>query len=412
MSDDSLLTELLAKPIGPATPARTVAGGDFTNKIEVTRDQLTATICDQAGLVNEGRALRYIEDEGQDPGKWEVSSWYKVEYGPKDPVFDANGEPILDDAGEVVTASRMESVKFTFKRKQILAPLEIPVDDLLAIASETEVPEDRPAGDYGLVVLIGDMQFGKIDGDGVAGTVRRTVEAIMRAGIIADSYADIVGHIHVAWLGDHIEGFVSQGGANVWRTQLTLNEQIRLTRRVMLKALTTFAPLSDRVTMAAVPGNHGEPVRFEGKGTTRYDDSHDTEALIAVADTAEMLPDQFGHVDFYVPDTDELIVMTEVAGTHIAHHHGHKWRPQKQWEWWSDQAFNAQSPMHMADILVAGHLHHEHFEINGSRTYWGQPALESESTWYRHAKGVGGAPAINVGLVRDGRVHVRQSIYL
>jgi hypothetical protein len=164
--------------------------------------------------------------------------------------------------------------------------------------------------------------------------------------------------------------------------------------------------------MAAVPGNHGEPVRFEGTGVTRYDDSHDTEALIAVADAAEMLPDLFGHVDFFVPDTDELIVMTEVAGTLLAHHHGHKWKPGKHFEWWQEQAFDERSPMHMANVLIAGHLHHEEYDTWGHRAYWGLNALESESTWFRHNKGAGGAPAANVGIVKDGRVLVRETIHL
>ena len=69
----------------------------------------------------------------------------------------------------------------------------------------------------------------------------------------------------------------------------------------MLRALTLFVPLAARVSMAAVPGNHGEAVRFAGKGVTRYDDSHDTEALIAVADAAALNPAAFGHGEFTSP---------------------------------------------------------------------------------------------------------------
>jgi metallophosphoesterase superfamily enzyme len=69
----------------------------------------------------------------------------------------------------------------------------------------------------------------------------------------------------------------------------------------MLHALTLFAPLARRASMAAVPGNHGEAVRFAGKGVTRYDDSHDIESLLAVHDAASLNPEAFGHVEFYVP---------------------------------------------------------------------------------------------------------------
>src|ERR1700754_3407793 len=100
----------------------------------------------------------------------------------------------------------------------------------------------------------------------------------------------------------------------------------------MLHAVELFAPLAGRVSMAAVPGNHGEAVRFAGRGVTRYDDSHDTEALIAVHDAAQLNPAAFGHVEFYVPQTDELTVVVDFAGTIVAHAHGHQWRPGKHFD--------------------------------------------------------------------------------
>ena len=240
---------------------------------------------------------------------------------------------------------------------------------------------------------------------GVEGTVERTIAYLGQAAKLLADYSSRfdIGHVHIAWMGDHVEGFNSQGGANAWRTKLTLTEQIRLTRRIMLHALELFAPLANRVTMAAVPGNHGEAVRFDGKGVTRYDDSHDTESLIAVADAAK-LSGKFGHVEFYTPDTDELTVLLEVAGTKIAHAHGHQWRPGKQFEWWAGQAFNRESSMHVADVLLAGHLHHDHIERDGSRLFIGAPAMEAESTWFRHRKGTGGCPGLITAVVKDGLV--------
>lgn len=393
MSDD-LLNELLAKPVGPTLAKRGLEVDDFTREITVTGSNVEVEIRDEDGTVNEGTAKAYLTEEGLSVDDWEVTHFRKIKYG-----------------------QGFESVRFSFKRvSNNTEERSLALDELIA-GIQDFVPDPYPAtlrdGDHGFLVLIGDMQFGKMDGDGPAGTLARTILAINEAAVRLARYRYLfdIGHVHIAWLGDHIEGFVSQGGANVWRTTLTVNEQIRLTRRVMLHALKTFAPLADKVTMAAVPGNHGEPVRFAGTGTTRYDDSHDTEALIAVADAAELVGG-FDHVQFFVPDTDELIVMAEVAGTVIAHHHGHKWRPGKQFDWWEEQAFNQDSPMHMANLLVAGHLHHEHFETNGRRDYWGINALESESTWYRHSRGVGGSPGIHVGITKDGQTTVRESIKL
>lgn len=382
-----LLDTLLSKPVGPAVPPRTLdPEKDFTRELEVTRDTISATIRGEVGTVSEGTALQYLQEEGQNPEEWEVTHFRKLKWGPPDNPY--------------------ESVKFSFKRKALLGERP-PLDDLFAGIERYEPVLLNPDsyGEYGMIVGIGDMQFGKIDGDGVEGTLARTIDYINKAADLLAWNGERfgIGHIHIAWLGDHIEGFVSQGGANTWRTQLTLNEQIRLTRRVMLHALTTFGGLAPKLSMAAVPGNHGEAVRFMGKGVTRYDDSHDTESLISVSDAVDLTePGKFGDVKFYVPTTDELTVVLDVAGTTVAHAHGHQWRPGKHFDWWRGQAFNRDSSLNNADLLLAGHLHHEFIEGDGDRLFMQVPAIESESTWYKHAKGTGGNPGLLVAVTKDG----------
>jgi predicted phosphodiesterase len=297
------------------------------------------------------------------------------------------------------------SKRFTLTRKKGGSTAEaVDLDELFASIKRHKARRTRAEGEHGFIIALGDMQFGKIDGDGVEGTLARTIDYLDKAADLVETYRKRfdIGHVHVAWLGDHIEGFVSQGGANTWRTPLSLNEQIRLTRRVMLHALHNVADLAQRVSMVAVPGNHGEPQRFAGKGVTRYDDSHDTESLIAVADAAELNANAFGHVEFYVPATDELTVVTEVAGTVVAHAHGHQWKPGKHFDWWKGQAFNRESSLYQADLLLAGHLHHEHVDSDGKRLFIQPPAMESESTWWRHATGTTGYPGLVVAITKDG----------
>ncbi|MFD7976692.1 hypothetical protein [Streptomyces sp. NPDC059071] len=391
----SLKDELLAKPVGPSVPARTTdPDKDFTKQIEVTGDQAAVTVRGPADGVDEDAATAYLRTQGLDPAEWRATGFRSSEW------TMANG-----DTGV--------STRFTFAR-QGLVEQTYAIDDLLATIQAYEPgPPRRAGGDHSFVIALGDMQFGKIDGDGVEGTLQRTVECINEAAERLAWYRSRfdVGHVHVAWLGDHIEGFQSQGGANVWRTPLTLTEQIRLDRRVKLHTMLTLAPLVERLTMAAVPGNHGEAVRINGKGVTRYDDSHDTESLIAVKDAADLNLGLFGHVEFFVPDTDELTVVVDCSGTVAAHAHGHQWRPGKHFEWWKGQAFNRESAMHQADLLLAGHLHHEHVDTDGHRTFLQPPAMESESTWWRHAKGTTGAPGLIVAVTKDGRVPVKEVVH-
>jgi hypothetical protein len=389
--NEELLAELLAKPVGPEQPKRELQSTDLTKELELSGNTLTAVLTDEPGVVNEGTARDFLTDEGLNPDDWEVTGFRKSQW----------------ESGD----NLRESVRFTYRRR-IEGEAERPpllLDDLLVALEDYEPVAVRPQGSHGFLVLIGDMQFGKIDGDGAAGTLRRTIECINKAADLLLMYSQWydIGHIHIAWLGDHIEGFVSQGGANVWRTNLTLNEQIRLTQAVMLHALKTFAPLADKVTMAAVPGNHGESVRFEGKGTTRYDDSHDTEALISIHNTIKALEvPGYEHVNFYVPDTDELTVQIEVAGTRILHAHGHKFGTKKDahLEWWKGQEFGREGlPAH---LLVAGHLHNEFSTENFIQV----PAMESESTWYRHIHGTVSTPGLIVALTKDGRTPIKHTV--
>jgi predicted phosphodiesterase len=390
---DDLLHELLAKPIGPTLPAQATNERDFTRRVEQHGNTATVTVRGDSEHVTEETAAATLRQYGLTPDRYTATGFRSTVW------TMPNGKDGV-------------STRYTFTRTAPDDAGRVPLDDLLTGVAAYQPNPVRPDGDHGFLVLLGDMQFGKIDGDGAAGALRRTVDCLNRAADLLIEYRKRcdIGHVHIAWLGDHIEGFQSQSGANTWRTPLPLTDQIRLTRRVMLHAAELFAPLATRVSMAAVPGNHGEAVRIAGRGLTRYDDSHDTEALIAVHDAAQLNPAAFGHLEFFVPTTDELTVVADVAGTVIAHAHGHQWRPSKHFDWWRGQAFNKASAMHQADLLVAGHLHHELVDTDGPRTYIQAPAMEAESTWWRHATGTPGAPGLIVALTKQGTTNIKEVV--
>lgn len=288
------------------------------------------------------------------------------------------------------------------------------IDDLLAIVRRRRRPAITQGTTEGSTysVDLGDLQLGKVDGDGAQGTLTRVVDGLDRAVAELKSLRRArvaIGTVKIGWLGDCVEGFVSQGGANAWRTTLTMTEQIRLLRRLMLHAVDLFAPLTDDLRQVAVPGNHDQAVRLAGKGLTRYDDSYDVEALVAVSDALAMNPATYGHVRTYTPAADEMTVTIETSGTIIGHAHGHAWRPGRAMEWWQGQAFGEQQ-IGRADVLLSGHLHHFHAIQSGRgaevppRTWIQVPALEAESTWWRHGKGISGAPGIVTSVMRDGYV--------
>lgn len=353
--------------------------GNVLKKAEFSVSKGTVEVPDD---VPEGKALEFLEKAGQSSDDWEVTGYRRIEYGdPRDPMI---------------------STRFTFKRKAAAAN-SVPVEDLLAAVESACEREPRFAASRGAVdaaaVLIGDNQLGKGADDPLA-AVDYAIEAIDRAAAAVAAEGGC-RELLVGWLGDHIEGFVSQGGANAWRTRLTLAEQVRLTRRIMMYALEVFAPLANRVVFAAVPGNHGQSQRLNGSGVTKYDDNHDVECLNAVADAVALAgSDRFDHVEFVIPEDDHISLSVTVGGVVWGLVHGDKWRAGKHFDWWRGQAFGGM-PVAGADVLACGHWHHLLIQDSGDKLFIQVPALETESNWYAHLRGELGNPGVVVAFVND-----------
>lgn len=279
------------------------------------------------------------------------------------------------------------------------------VDELLAVLGRKR-PKAAPEGDRGGFVYCvpsGDLQLGKPDGDGTEGTIERfaikTDAAVERLKELRRLKRPISA-IMLPWLGDCIEGLVSQGGAlaAAGRLDLTMTEQLRVYRRLMLHQIQQFAPLSDRILVPVVPGNHDEVQRV-GKVQRRYDDSWALEGAVAVADALK-LASGYEHVSFVFPGRDELTVTLDVAGTPVGFAHGHQFGRDPV-KWWAGQAHGMQ-PIGSATLLLAAHLHHLRVEQGGAKTFIQIPALDGGSTWWRHKTGQD-APAGMVSLlIGDG----------
>jgi hypothetical protein len=321
-----------------------------------------------------------------------------VEYEVVEPVqyraWDANvGE------GNV---QRMYYYRATVRRRRAS---ESSLDDLLAALGRKR-PKPPVAGEGGglsFAVLAGDLQLGKPDGDGTEGTIERFLvktdasvarfKELRKAGRRIDS-------ITLAWLGDCIEGVVSQGGAmaQAGRLDLTLTEQLRVYRRLMLHQVQQFAPLVERIVIPVVPGNHDEAERA-GKIVRRYDDSWAIEGAVAVADALKMAGG-FEHVHFVFPGRDELTITLDVSGTVVGFAHGHQFG-RDPIKWWSGQAHGMQ-PIGSSTLLLGAHLHHLRVEQSGAKSFVQIPALDGGSTWWKHRSGQDSPPGMVSLLVGDG----------
>jgi predicted phosphodiesterase len=326
----------------------------------------------------------FIRDSGLDPDEVEVIEPVQVR-GWDSPV----------GGGDVV---RMHYYRLTVRRRTITKDIAALVKAAKR-SGNRRVPLRAEQANKAFVVALGDLQLGKMDGDGVEGTFARfldtTAQAVARYKALRK--AGKVGPIYLLHLGDCIEGMVSQGGANTWRTTLTTTEQVDLYEWMLLEQVKALAPLTDHLVMAGVPGNHDEAHR----PLHTYGDSWALQAVKSVRRALE-LAGNYEHVTMHVPSRDELTLTLDVCGTIVGLAHGHQWRAGQHTTWWAKQAHGRQ-PIGDADLLLSGHLHHLRIEATGSdKTFVQVPALESGSQWWKHRTGEWGQPGIVTAVVGGG----------
>jgi predicted phosphodiesterase len=334
----------------------------------------------------------FIRDAGLDPDEVEVVEPVQVRG------WDMPKRVVNNDGKPVTTIVRAHYYRLNLRRRN----LRVDLDELVKAAKQNvrrSVPTEQRTADVAFVIALGDLQLGKADGDGVEGTVARflaaTQAAVVRYRALRRKHGAMP--IYLIHLGDCIEGFMSQGGANAWRTTLTTTEQVRLYRRLLIEQVKALAPLTPNLVVCGVPGNHDEAHR----PLHTYGDSWAIDSISAVADALE-LAGGYEHVRLHAPERDELTLTLDVCGTVVGMAHGHQFgRGADGWKtWWKGQQHGRQ-PIGDADLLLAGHLHHLHIR-HDSRSFIQVPALESESTWWRHRAGEGGSPGVVTMLVGGG----------
>lgn len=332
------------------------------------------------------------------------ADWAKIlEVWNLDPNEVEIAEPIQLRAWDSQTAEgvrRMFYYRASVRRKRE----GLDVSELLDEIRGWKPPKKTDATGDGVafVVAYSDTQIGKPDGDGTEGTVQRIIwktngainrlKELRRAGRQVDT-------IYLAFLGDHVEGYNSQGGRLAWRNELTLTEMVRVWRRLLLQIVKQFAPLAAQVVVVVIPGNHDEAVRTGDVLSTRYDDSWAIDAGSAVADTLREI-DGYEHVSFVFPKRDELTITLDVAGTIVGFAHGHQTRG-KTHDWWAKQAHGLQ-PIGDSTLLLTGHYHHLKVDQSGAKTWIQAPALDGGSQWWKHKTGQDAPAGLVTLLVGDG----------
>lgn len=286
------------------------------------------------------------------------------------------------DTGEFETVW-LGAYKFTIEER---ATGSLDLDELITDVAKWKPKSVKPiAGDGVFVFQASDLQLGKIDGDGLAGTLDRYLASVERAveELKAQRKRHGISAIHLIFAGDCIEnGGVSQGGKLAWRQSLTVTEQVRVWRRLLLSTIKSFEAYAP-VTVSVCGGNHDDATRMPVQ--TRADDNWATEGAIAVADTLAEVG-SYDHVTVQVPPRDQAYMTVGVNDSIFTIAHGHQWRKGKAADWWASQAFYQGNPAG-SHLLCHGHWHSTSVHQDGPRTIICSPTFDGGSAWFRDLTG-------------------------
>ena len=327
-------------------------------------------------------AAELLKEFDLDPAAWRVTGLRRSRWQKYD--------------GDWLEAARVTIVPAGFVNKANQEDLEQLID---------EVKKWRPAkatkastGDLSAVYAIGDTQWGKDAGDGSEGTVRRVLwaldEAVIRQKELVKTGRNI-GTIVLPQLGDCIEGSTSQNGKVLGRSDLSVTQQVRLGRRILMQWLKTMAPMAENIIVPVVPGNHDEPHRIVISEPT---DSWQIEVAAAVQDACAE-NDALAHIQFRYPEKDYGTLAINLDGTVLGMAHGHQARDLPKW--WAGQA-TGRTPVGDADILLTAHFHHLKINQVGPRLWIQVPAMDGGSPWFRERQGLESPTGMVSFVVGDG----------
>jgi hypothetical protein len=296
--------------------------------------------------------------------------------------------------GGVVNRARYYRCRIRPRRAAMSA---VDVDELACMVKRKRPRKPLTAsGGVGFVLAATDWQLGKGEGGGSAATTDRIINAIdaqvqrlkdlRRIGRNIDSVL-IIG------MGDVVEQNCGHYPSQLFTTDLTRREQLRLARLLVTYAVDAFAELVPSIVLGAVPGNHGEN-RANGKMVTTIADNDDLAVFEQVGEALAQNTGRYGHVELDL--ADGLVLVRDVAGVAVAWTHMHQSRGggQKAIEdYWRGQVMGSH-PLADARILNTGHFHHLLISEATSRTVIQMPAMDGGSEWFTNTTGQWSPPGM------------------
>lgn len=312
-------------------------------------------------------------------------------------------EPVRRSSWEAQTPDGIQVMNSYRARLQSRRRAPRDVEQIMEAVMKHRPPRIAPPdGDVAFLHLSGDLQAGK---EGSAAMIQRFLDGLSTGPARLKELRKSgrrIGTVVLPWLGDCVESTTGHYAQQTFTVELSMTEQVRLVRRLMMKMVQVYAPLAKEIIVAAVPGNHDQAVRNSaGKPSTTWGDSWAIDIASTIHDAIELNPETYGHVKVYVPEGNDPELVLDVCGTRVGMAHGHTFK-RDIGAWWGGQALGGRE-IGEAQLLLAGHLHHlrVHDYAEG-RTYVQIPALDSGSEWFAHSTGLDAPPGIVTLTVGGG----------
>jgi predicted phosphodiesterase len=214
-----------------------------------------------------------------------------------------------------------------------------------------------------------------------------------------------LGGIVLGLPGDHVEGNVSQGGRlqGLAASDLGLTEQVRVARRLLMAQIKALAPLTERMIVPVVNGNHDEVTRQVAADPA---DGWNVEIASAVQDACAE-NQALAHVEFRFPASGHQTLAVDVGGTMLGLFHGHQAGRDVN-KYLANQA-SGQTALGNCDVWVSGHFHNYKCADIGHRLWLQCPTTDPGSDWFRDRAGVQSKPGL-LTMVMGGDFEPREHI--
>jgi predicted phosphodiesterase len=336
-----------------------------------------------AGEVPDSKEL--LEEFDLNPKDWQVTSLRRSRW--------------QNHAGEWLEAYRL-----SVQPSGILAAPDFDLEQLVEEVSKwrPRKSEKYKTGELAYVFAPSDQQIGKKgNGEGTPESVERILNStdggVHRLRELRKIGRDI-GTVVIALPGDHVEGNVSQAGKLQGQaaSDLGLTEQTRVARRLLMAQIKAFAPLSDRIIVPVVNGNHDEVTR---QVIADPSDGWNVEIASAVQDACAENPN-LGHVEFRFPDKDHQTLTVNINGVLLGLFHGHQ-TGKDVVKYLSGQAAG-QTSLGMADLWISGHYHNFKTMDIGHRLWLQAPTTDPGSAWFRDRQGMDSPTGVLSLVIGDG----------